>query len=302
MFRHRSHPENSVSPPPILCVTRRVPGPDAAFRQALRLAERRGASLTLLHVHRTAEAAPGPVLPTGLPEMLAQARRLVGGVELLVVGREGDWRREVEALDWGRWGLALKVPEPEPRLRRFVGRTLDQRLARAPGIPVWFVPPSLGAEVRVVLAAVDVAHRDHAILDRKVLEAGFALSNSAQARYFVVHVWSPTLRGTASGRTRGWLRSLERDRRKRLARLVRERAGRTPQPLLVRGVPAAALRRTAHRIGADLLVLGTQRRDGWDGLLAGNLAERFLGLDGLAVFLLKPGSEIPVFPGPELVA
>jgi len=291
-----------VSPPPILCVTRRVPGPDAAFRQAFRLAEARGAPLTLLHVHRTAEPAPSPFLPPGLSEMLAQSRSLVAGVELLEVGREGGWRRELEDLDWGRWSLALKVPEPEPRLRRFAGRTLDQRLARAPDIPVWFVPPSLGAEVRVVLAAVDVAHQDHAVLDRKVLKAGFALSESAQARYYLVHVWSPTLRGTASRRTRGWLRALERDRRKRLAALIRERAAPTPQPLLVRGVPAAALRRTAHRVGADLLVLGTQRRDGWDGLLAGNLAERFLGLDGLAVFLLKSGSEIPVFPGPEVVA
>lgn len=290
--------------PAILYLTRRKPAPDAAFEQALRLARELDGTLTLLHVHRGPPLPPGPGGPFDLERLAHRAGRQGVPVELRVLGRSGGWAEELDDLEWDRWDLALKVAEPEGALRRRLGTTLDQRLARAPAVPVWFVPASLGAEVRVVLAGVDVSHLRGEGLQAGVVRSAAALAAAEGARLSVLHAWSLVgesilacpVRGVGRHRVRRVVRSERLRQRRRLEELAALGELDAPTtPVLVRGLPEEALRRSALSMGADVLVLGTRRRDGVEGLLVGNLAERFLARDGLGLLLVKPGSRVPRF-------
>ena len=153
-------------------------GADAAFRRALHLAEARGAALTLLHVHRGDGPLSGGSDPLALDRLAHEAGRRGIPVDLRVVGASGDWRGELDSLEWDRWEVALKVAEPESLFDRLLGSSLDQRLARAPRIPVWFVPASLGAEIRVVMAAVEAACPECGELDAAVADAATGLARA----------------------------------------------------------------------------------------------------------------------------
>lgn len=292
--------------PAILYVTRRTPAPDTALDQAVRLASSSGAELTVLHAHRGPGPTPGATLPTALNRLSARARREGVSVRVHVVGHGRPWAEEMAALDWDRYEIVLKVAEPEHGVARRLGRTVDQRLARVPRVPVWFVPASRGAEVRVVLAAVDVGRADTEGLSAAVVRTGAALASAEKARLCLVHAWSLMgesilacpVRGVGRTRVRRVVATLRKDRRDRLDELADLGRREVPtNPVVVRGLPGPTVRRVARELGADLLVLGTLRRSGLEGALVGNLAERFPGRDGLGVLVVKPGSPTPSFGG-----
>lgn len=296
--------------PSLLYLTRRTPDADAGFRQAVDLARSLDASMTLLHVHRGFGPPPGPGRPPVLERLVEAASEQGVEVELRLLGRTGRWVEELNELRWDRWELAVKVPEAEGALRRRLGATLDQRLARAPRVPVWFVPVSRGARVRMVVAGVRASADDPDPLDQAVVRGAAALASAEGAKVGVVHAWSLVgesilacpVRGVGRVRVRRVVRALRRERRARLRELTEEAGGPSATPVVVRGLPEAGLRRAARSLGADLVVLGTLRRDGLEGTLLGNLAERFLDPDGPGLLLLKPGGPVPRFVGPGVAA
>jgi nucleotide-binding universal stress UspA family protein len=297
--------------PAILYLTRRTPTSDAAFDHAIRLATRLGAHLTVGHMHPNRGGHPDGINPRALEHLAGEARKHGLSVEILTLGGDGPWARELATLDWSRWDLAIKVAEPGPPMARRLGLTLDQKLARAPALPVWFVPPARGAEVRVVVGGVDVGHETTPGLNALVTRIGAALAATEGARFYLVHAWflvgesilTCPVRGVRRARALELIREIRGERRARLETLAELGSMDTDTvPLMVRDVPEDGLRRTARELGADLLVLGSHRREGVEGALVGNLAERFLGRDGLGVLVVKPGGAVLRFAGREVSA
>lgn len=283
--------------PALLFVTGRGLAADAAYHLAVDTAAEREAPLTILHARRD-EGGRGDD-PLALERLVSGAEDRGVEAETLVVGRSGSWMRELDALTWARWSLAFKVAEPEDPLAWRLGWTLDERLARAPGMPVWFVPPTRGTRVRVVMAAVDVTRPGRRSITETTLQTASVLASAYAARLYVVHAWSladdsiltASLRGMGASRAHRSVRWLRRSRRESLEGL----AGRTGGgvPLMVRGRPDKALRRASRNVGADVIVVGTEARDGLAGLLWGNLAEALVRGGGPGVLVTKEGGTLP---------
>ncbi len=286
--------------PAILYVTGPSLSCDAGLARAVRLARRSGASLTLLHLYRS-ERAPATTETSLAFDCLAHRATQEGIlVETHFVGHRTSWREALAHWDWSLWDVVVKVPEfrvPTGPL----GRSVDRVLARAPLAPVWFVSPSLGAETKVVVAAIDVERPGLAALNAQVALTAAAFASSAGARLYLVHAWSLVgesivtcpVRGLGRSRGAAVVRELQRHCMDRLNALAALTEYGDVTPLIVRGTTDRALRGAARTVGADLLVLGTVGRVGLAGAFLGNRAERFVGRNGLGVLIVKDGGRVP---------
>ncbi len=292
--------------PALLFVTGRGLAADAAYHLAVDTAAERGAPLTILHARRD-EGGRGDD-PLALTRLVTAAEERGIDVEARVVGRSGSWSRELDALPWSRWSLAFKVAEPEDLLAERLGWTLDARLARAPRLPVWFVPPTLGTRVRVVVAAVDVTQPSRRSLTETTVRTAAVLSSAHGARLYVVHAWSladdsiltSSLRGLGASRAHRSARGLRRARRETLESLAAWTGNAVP--LMVRGRPDKALARASRNVGADVVVVGTEARDGLAALFWGNLAEALVRAGGPGVLVTKQDGLVPSPRSPRVAA
>lgn len=176
--------------------------------------------------------------------------------------------------------LASSLPSLAP------GHPEDRALVRTLPCAAWFLAPSQGGPVRVVLAAVRLATPEPSALDRRILEVAASLAERTGARLEVVHFWgllgesvlsSPT-RGVRRGRLRRVLTGLEVEQTRRLEELVAEVAPTLDARVVVaKGDASRGVAEVARRHQADVVVAGNSGRSGFEGVLFGNLTERLLG-------------------------
>jgi nucleotide-binding universal stress UspA family protein len=137
----------------------------------------------------------------------------------------------------------------------------------------------------VVLCAVDFStHAKHA------LRHGVAIARRFGGKVTVVYVNDPLLTAAAAAAYNG--RELARTSIAELKRFVEQAVGdaggvRIAQRVVI-GEPAREIRREARRIGADLVVLGTQGLSGGSKLFFGSTTERVLRQATVPVLAIPP--------------
>jgi universal stress protein E len=205
--------------------------------------------------------------------------------------------------------LVIRPPEDASWFRRLFG-TDDMNLLRHCPCPVWALKCAGSRSFRRILAAVDVddslrpGQMRHA-MNLRILEIAGALALSEFADLHVVHVWDAIgeilLRGTVISTPEADVAAYVDQVRERhasyLAALLQELAGILgadaldyvkPKTHLKRGDARKRIPLLAHKLGADLVVMGTVGRGGIPGLLMGNTAEAILQQVDCSVLAIKP--------------
>ncbi len=290
------------SPERILVGTDFSPSGNAAVEVASALSRRTGAAIEIVHV-----IDPRPQARSGyeiVDDLLsrgrdtAEARRKTRlRLEDLAV-EAGVSKARVSALSGEPAATLLsKRAKEEPDLtvlgarglrglRRFVLGSLADRALRQPGCPLLLVnerPPA--GEFKKILAAVELP--DEPTL---WLRNALAIGHQLRSEVVILHVLPP--QGYVSD-----ARHVELDPESapaRLEKLARDFDPTIPIEIsLRRGDPAAVIPSFAKRLGADLVVMGAERRDdGWPGRVADRVARAALP----ALLYVWPEPDVPGEP------
>ncbi|MFO8175149.1 MAG: universal stress protein [Longimicrobiales bacterium] len=249
-----------------------------AFRRAVALARAAGSSLTVLTPEWTARGEEGSTSASHWPRALHDS-----------LPRETS--------------LVIKAVEGR-RPGRECGREKEERaILRSLPFSVWLLPEKEQRRGPVILAAVALRHWAPSPADSVVLRTAAALARWEGSQLHVVHAWTLVgesilashTRGMGPARTRRLLRGARRERQLRLEELL-ETEGVVSEAAvtLAKGDPHKVIRDVVRETRADVLVGGYEGRSGLWRILGGNLLEKFLGTEGLAVFAVRAGA--PPFP------
>ncbi|MCG8354550.1 MAG: universal stress protein [Kiloniellales bacterium] len=293
----------------------------AAFRQAIGLAERNRARLTVILV---TEGLP-PYLSRMAPERLRNVRtaelqaaldRLAasaaGRVEVETKVVEGKAFLEIvrEVLRNGR-DLVVKSADSDQGAMGWLFGSTDMHLLRKCPCPVWLIKPSELQAIRRVMACVDFDDLDSPDADageplnRMILELAGSLAFVESSALHVVHASEAIGEGLLrSARAEiddeevdSYVDAVFRQHRLWLDRLLRKARQwigpetydavklRTHVP---KGRAAEAIPTLARDLSIDLIVMGTVARSGIPGLIIGNTAESVLSQIRCSVLAVKP--------------
>lgn len=276
--------------------------PSGALARARQLVATAG-TVTVVDVLPELPALARAVLPPSLDTMhlKERERELVdavrdlpdgaGRVRVLVMAGNAAARLTRFVADEGV-GLVLKV-SPGAITDASLD-ALDMKLLRKCPCPVWIAAAGPARRLNVVLAAVDVfTPPADAPLQESIIRCAGAAALSDDATVHVVNVWH--VHGEHLLRRHLSVTDLQnhvQETRKNATGALRALLGRAEQPNarphLVRGEPPSAIARTAAKVGADLLVMGTVARTGLPGLIIGNTAESVLAAVHCEVLVVKP--------------
>lgn len=301
----------------LFAVTPDSADPAPAWRRALALARRAGARVTLLGVAREASAdlAEVAALPASRLERIASdelreaLERLAGAAEGVAVHVETaagvSFVEVIRAAQRERCDL---VAVPAGAAGSAFASTVQHLIRKCPA-PVWAVRDGAAALPARIAVAIDAAPgAEHRAIDRKLVDAAYALAGLCESELHVLHAFAPepsahTLRHRAGLSAAEVAAVLERMRAKRLDWLssLLEGRGFEGRPCFLRvldGEPLAEIPNEVARLAIDLLVLGTVGRSGLAGLLIGNTAEEILRRVDCSVLALKPDRfQSPMKPG-----
>ncbi len=309
----------------ILVPTDFSPAADAALDQAVALARSNDAEVTVAHVvkdvYTTMQLMAYAPAWGPMSEQLAeerQALRLRAHEELRRViapyeAAGARIRQEVlvgapfveiiHAVQLEGYDLVVTGTRGHAAVKRALVGSTATRLARKCPCPVWIARPRETGELRSVLVPLDFSDTS-----RKTLETAASLASSTGATLHLLHVYDtadmygvPVLPEEAKAEFARYRRQV---RRAALGQLKRMSDALSPQPgkttlSLAPGIPWKAIRTTARRIGADVIVMGSVGRGGIPGLLIGNTAEKVLHAADASVLIVKPDGFASPVPRPE---
>lgn len=273
-------------------------GSKPALQQALWLATRHGARVTLVHVIAWPEAV-GSVL--GLQPQSAVSTRQCQVNQLLTslvdsarqqgidaTGRllfGSDWLEIITLVQQERHDLVLAGT----RGRSVAGRTLFgstcNRLLRYCPCPVWSVKNEAVIALRAVLVAHDLSDSGSA-----ALQQGAAIAELQLAELHVLHVLElPEDQRFLASVTGDELSAREEAAYQQLRKEITALGGNVPASVKVcTGSAHAAILDYLQRHPVDLLCMGTIARSGLRGLLTGNTAENVLPWIDCSLLAVKP--------------
>lgn len=261
----------------ILYLERRERGSTRAFGCAVRVAREHGAELTLAGATSRRRG-----------QILAATDLLGAGVRVSSGRGSGVPWAEVRAHD-----LVVTVG---PRRGKGPLRwdPVVRSLVRECRCPVWVLHPAQGPEVRVVMAAVDLASSDGQA--RGVLRAVADLWGESDVGVHAVHCWSLMGESMLASRSRGGSprgarqvrEAAERSRRRELEQLLEQEglSDRTGAVLRKAGV-VPGLRDAAWRLEADVVVVGWTDRTWLGEMVLGHSAERLIGRVPASVLVVR---------------
>jgi len=316
----------------ILCVLEPGEETSSALERAAAAAENNQADLTLISV--VEEIADGEGVLEGGPSpaelqaatVKAHEQRLAdlaeayrGRVAIQTRVLTGTPFLEVirEVLRNGH-DLVIKTAEQPQRLARLFGSD-DMHLLRKCPCPVWLLKPGAPERYQRILAAVDLdeSYPDHALasgraLSQEILTLAGSMAVSEFAELHVAHAWRPpgedvmrsAFLSESEDRIAAYVEQVRRQREASMDRLMRQMAAELgqdamdylkPRRHLVKGWVRDEIPALAHRIQADLVVMGTVGRTGIRGFIMGNTAEAILNeLDCSVLAVKPPGFATPV--------
>jgi nucleotide-binding universal stress UspA family protein len=298
---------------------------ETALAQALYLAARGDGELTVAHVihdlRRTLELmANAPAWGAASQEMVDYDLHLrhdaderlrawieahpTGAVRVrreILVGK--PFVEIIHAAQRGEYNLVVVGTRGDSLIKRMLLGSTATKLARKCPCPVWIARPRDLEPMRHVLVPVDFSD-----VSAKVLKLAAALARPAGATVDLLHAYDmadlegvPLLPDAAKAEMGRFRRQLRHDAVTHLHQLA-ESAGNALQVTfnVAPGIPWQVIRRTARRLEADLIVMGSVGRGGLTGLLIGNTAEKVLHTTNVPMLVVKPDDFVsPVSPEPR---
>lgn len=293
----------------------------SAFHQAVGLAERNDARLTVLMV---TEPIP-PYLTRLTPhvlrhlrneEQLAELQKLCAWVskrvEIEAKIVEGTPFLEIirEALRYGR-DLVVKATEQDTNIIGRLFGTTDMHLLRKCPCPVWLIKPTNTNPTPRILAAVDFNDLDPveqdtaSPLNRNILEIAMSLAAIQHSELHVAHAWYPIgesfMRAHRSGLSphevdtyvndvrllhQNWLERLMSEAVSWIGKETYEAIA--PKIHLPMGRASEVIPELVGRLKVELVAMGTVGRTGIPGFIIGNTAETILEQIDCSVLAVKP--------------
>ncbi|MBL9093504.1 MAG: universal stress protein [Planctomycetaceae bacterium] len=304
------------------------PHAEAALKQAVWLAQRTGASITLAHTlphllpHAEVGAPPPKMrLVTDLLNVSGEGARYQALELEMKKEAEAKLRRLVDQTASGN-NVHLKILQGEPYIeliravRReeydlvlagtrglaaweqfLVGSTAKRLIRKCPST-VWVVKAQHAEPPKTVLAATDFSDASR----RAVLE-GLSIAREAGAEFHLLHVIDSL--DVPSGLSErlpadSWLRQAIREEAgERLADFVAylDADSTRIHSHLSPGMPWQGIGRLAKHLHVDLIAMGTVGRGGIKGLLLGNTAEKVLDTCDCNILTVKPADfSSPIAP------
>jgi universal stress protein E len=296
----------------------------AAFERAAVLAEENKARLKVVEIIEEASPdieVPVPVLLTDvlrntleeesreqMEELVAPLRRKIDiEIEVLTGIPFLEIIREVLR---NRHDLIIKAADKDGLISRIFGST-DMHLLRKCPCPVWLHKHGHDKPYHRILAAVDFDEfsdtERESSLNRDIMELAVSVALREHSELYVGHAWYPRsaelLQTRASGLTEDEINEYISETRacsdRRLVELMDSAetwVGRDvwreikPQTRLVKGLARRVIPDLAEELQAELIVMGTIRRAGIEGILIGNTAETILHRIDCSVLAVKPES------------
>ena len=278
----------------------------AAASRTLELAERAGASLTMLGVVETPSALQRLIHSSGYEQQVieharqaiqAQLTHLRPGPshpvptdEKILVG-DPSTTIVAEVIESGHDLLVVTTDDDRH------DKATIRRLLRSCPCPVWVIRPSPSVPVRV-MAAVN-PDPDEVGLNRRVMELAAAMADLLQGDLHVIHAWD--FYGEATLRSSAFIHTTDAEVDDLVAReqtacrdaldelIVTEGPPATDWAVhLVKGPPATTIVSAVSDEKVTLLVMGTIARTGVPGIIMGNTAERVLDDVTCSVLAVKP--------------
>jgi len=284
----------------ILAVYNDAVGDDDVLTQAIALAERNDARLTLIEVTDGANSSTAQ-----LAERAKRLSRLAVSIDREGIAVETTscagtpFLQIVRQVLRGKHDLVIMAAEGGGDLKRLFFGSTSMHLMRKCPCPVWILKPGQRAHYARILAAVDTNPDDEGVdeLNIKIMDLATSLAHMNDSEIHIVHAWQLTGRDLDSIRSEitdevreRLLRRNEMSQREPVDRLLERYALHDLQHHVhvVRGVPDSVLPRMAQEKDIDLIVMGTIGRTGIAGLFMSDTAELILRQVECAVLTVKP--------------
>ncbi len=308
----------------VLVVTDFSPSAEAAFQQAVWLARKTGASITLAHALQVRHSSPSEAGPkmdllldllvnegesledferAAIREADAKLRRLADkiadSIEVQTSVYVGESYAEITyAVQRQGYDLVVAGTRGLAKWEQFLVGSTAKRLIRKCPASVWIVKSEHVGQPKVILAATDFSN-----VSRKAVSQGLMIAQHANAEFHLLHVVDSkdVPEDVVSRMPKGssLQQEINQEASKRMeefiASLAVDRA--SIQVHQSWGAPWREIRRAAKFQAADLVVIGTVGRSGIQGLLLGNTAEKILDTCNCSILTVKPeGFKTPLTP------
>ena len=292
-----------------------------AFQQAVDLAERNNARLTVIFVMETIPSHSTEITP----QMLRQVRmeELEASLEKLTKWAAGRIEIEGKILDGkpfleiirdvlrnGR-DLVIKAAGGDSGASDWIFGTTDMHLLRKCPCPVWLIKSTEHTPIQSIMAAVDFNAFDEPgqdtaePLNRIILELAGSLSFLERSELHVVHAWSAIGESMMSGQRTGFSKkevdSYVDELRLQNHSLLSQLLGKArnwigPETYdavdlkthVPKGAASEIIPELVRKLNIDLIIMGTVARTGISGFLIGNTAETILRQIDCSVLAVKP--------------
>jgi nucleotide-binding universal stress UspA family protein len=292
----------------------------AALAQAVYLADRTKATVTVVHVvTHVAQAVPGTsfevhwrVPPGELKKAERKLRKQAEQrlAEAIAPHRSPGRRLRTETLVGVPFVEIIKMVQKKgidlvlagtlgrSGLKRLLVGSTAERLVRKCPCPVWIVKPGQHVPPRTILNPVDFSE-----VSGRSLDLAAFLAQRLECALNVLHVISSGAEqeDVAPATMRLHPRDIKQAAAQRLSEFVSAHVsvGTTVDELVTLSEPWRSIDVIARRLDADLIVMGSLGRAGIPGLLIGNTAEKVLRLCDCSILAVKPAGFIsPIQPEP----
>lgn len=313
----------------ILVATDFSPSSDAALQQAVWLARKAGAKMTLAHTLPDLRRVVHSASYKAKLDLLCGE----GSAFQREVRQESDTRMRKLVVDLNAADLDITIETllgaPETEIthsvqqegydlvlagsrglgaweRFFVGSTAKRLIRNCPA-SVWIVKAQHVGAPKVVLASTDFSEAS-----RKAVLHGLWVARQANADFHLLHVFDsmdiPEDVIAKEARYASLRQEINEDATQRLDEFAQslDTDRSRVHSHLSWGTPWKEICRTAQHLSVDLIALGTIGRSGIKGVLLGNTAEQVLGSCDCSILTVKPDGFVspiepaswPLHPGP----
>ncbi|MCB1692142.1 MAG: universal stress protein [Pseudomonadales bacterium] len=213
---------------------------------------------------------------TMLEELLDPLRQRGIRIESATVWHKRDWQVALDMIREYKVGLVIKGASAT---HRSIGTPSDWHLLRESAVPVMLVKPTAWVDGPIVLAAIDANCNEDHELNNRVLSRASQVCESLGGHLHIIttfpsveHWIGPVTVIVDFDRVRA---EVGAETATHIDKLTASLAISPAEIHTVEG-DNATIAQIAQDIGAEILVLGTHRRSGPNGILLGNTAEKIL--------------------------